>query len=91
MVFFTLNSNYIYRETLKLNPYKLQISYCVVTLESIFLETIQASVEQFESMAREIDITSLYSFMRLLPLQRSDLSKFSTHQQLEANLLLSLF
>ena len=69
--FFTLNSNY--RETRKLNPYKLQISYCRVDTRKYFfskrIETVWNSLR-----ACEIDFTSLSSFKQLL--QRSDFSKF---------------
>ena len=69
--FFTLNSNY--RETRKLNPYKLHISYCRVDTRKYFfskrIETVWNSLR-----ACERDFTSLSSFKLLL--RRSDLSEF---------------
>jgi len=56
--FFTLNSNY--RETRKLNPYKLHISYCRVDTKNYFLskriETVWNRLK-----ARDNGFTSLSS------------------------------
>jgi len=69
--FFKLHSNY--KETCKLNPYKLHISYCRVDTRKYFfskrIETIWNSLKACDS-----DFTSLYSFKLLL--RRSDISKF---------------
>jgi len=69
--FITLNSNY--RETRKLNPYKLQISYCRVDTRKYFfskrVETVWNSLRACEN-----DFKSLSSFKRLL--QRSNFSTF---------------
>jgi len=68
---FTMNSNY--RETRKLNPYKLHTSYCTVdTIESIFAKRIKTVWNSLK--ACDNDFTSLSSFKLLL--QRRDLSKF---------------
>jgi len=68
---FTLNSNY--RETRKLNPYKLHISYWRVDTRNYFfskrIETMWNSLKACDS-----DFTSLYSFK--LQLRQSDISKF---------------
>jgi len=66
---FTLNNNY--GETRKLNPYKLQISYCRVDTRKYFfskqIETMWNSLK-----ARDSDFTSLYSFKLLL--RQSDIT-----------------